>query len=110
MPVKKQPLRHCVACNAEKTKKELVRIVRSKEGDISVDLTGKKPGRGAYLCHDAACLAKAKKTKRLEHVFSCAIDPAIYQRLEQELTASPPTTPGAEAPKEKAKGKPSADG
>ena len=60
MQQKKVPMRKCIGCNESKTKKELVRIVRSPEGDISLDLTGKKSGRGAYICPDAECLKKAK--------------------------------------------------
>lgn len=60
-PQKKVPVRRCVGCNTQKPKKELVRIVRSPEGEVSVDLTGKRSGRGAYLCPSAACLAKARK-------------------------------------------------
>ena len=66
MQPKKTPMRKCVGCGEMKPKKELRRIVRSPEGEISVDLTGKKSGRGAYLCADPACLAKAEKGKRLD--------------------------------------------
>ena len=67
-PQKKVPVRRCVGCNAQKPKKELVRIVRSPEGEVGVDLTGKRSGRGAYLCPSASCLAKARKAKRLEQL------------------------------------------
>lgn len=83
--MKKVPVRKCVGCMEQKTKKELVRVVRSAEGNISVDTTGKKPGRGAYLCPSAACLAKARKAKRLERGFACEIPPEVYMRLEQEI-------------------------
>ena len=73
MKQKKIPMRTCTGCGEQKPKKELVRVVRSPEGEISLDTTGKKPGRGAYICPNAACLAKAKKAKRLERVFACAI-------------------------------------
>ena len=63
---KKIPVRRCVGCNAQRPKRELVRVVRSPEGEISIDLRGKAPGRGAYLCPSAACLAKARKAKRRE--------------------------------------------
>ena len=66
MQQKKIPMRKCIGCNESKSKKELVRIVRSPEGEISVDTTGKKNGRGAYICNDAECLRKARKSKRLE--------------------------------------------
>lgn len=68
-----------------KDKRTLVRIVRNKEGVISVDLTGKKPGRGAYICKNADCLNKAQKAKRLERAFSTAIEPEIYDVLRSEL-------------------------
>lgn len=83
--MKKVPVRKCVGCMEQKTKKELVRVVRSAQGEISVDLTGKKAGRGAYLCPDAACLAKARKAKRLERGFACEIPSEVYERLELEM-------------------------
>ena len=85
MAEKKIPMRKCLGCNEMKPKKELVRVVRSPEGEISLDLTGKKPGRGAYVCHDTACLAKARKAKRLEKAFSCEIPDGVYERMEEEL-------------------------
>lgn len=75
----------CLGCNEMKPKKELVRVVRSKEGEISLDPTGKKAGRGAYICKDAQCLKKARKARRLEKSFSCSISDEIYDRLEEEL-------------------------
>ena len=85
MVTKKIPVRRCVGCNEGKPKKELVRIVRSAEGEISVDLTGKKSGRGAYLCPKPDCLAKAQKAKRLERALDCAIPDEVYDRLAQEI-------------------------
>ncbi|MBQ8107607.1 MAG: YlxR family protein [Ruminococcus sp.] len=85
MKVKKIPMRMCLGCNEMKPKKELVRVVRSKEGEISLDLTGKKAGRGAYICKDAQCLRKARKARRLEKSFSCAISDEIYAAMEGEL-------------------------
>ncbi|MDD2992505.1 hypothetical protein SDC9_155203 [bioreactor metagenome] len=87
MVTKKIPVRRCVGCNEGKPKKELVRIVRSAEGEISVDLTGKKSGRGAYLCPQPTCLAKAQKAKRLERALDCAIPDEVYARLAQEIEA-----------------------
>jgi predicted RNA-binding protein YlxR (DUF448 family) len=78
-------MRKCTGCNEMKPKKELVRVVRSPEGEVSLDLTGKKPGRGAYVCRDAACLSKARKAGRLERAFSCEIPPDVYERMEEEL-------------------------
>ena len=87
MVTKKIPVRRCVGCNEGKPKKELVRVVKTAEGEISVDVTGKKSGRGAYLCPDKKCLAKAQKAKRLERAFECAISEEIYERLAQEVEA-----------------------
>ena len=85
MVTKKVPVRRCVGCNEGKPKKELVRIVRSAEGEISVDVTGKKSGRGAYICPSRDCLAKAQTARRLERAFSCALPPEIYERLAAEV-------------------------
>ena len=85
MAERKIPLRKCIGCGEMKDKRELVRIVRNKEGGISVDLTGKKPGRGAYICKSIECLNKAQKAKRLERAFSAAIAPDIYNALRSEL-------------------------
>ena len=87
MAIRKIPQRKCVGCNTSKDKKELIRVVKNAEGEISVDLTGKKNGRGAYICHDAECLKKAKKAGRLEKSFECQISEEIYTRLMQEITA-----------------------
>lgn len=85
MKTRKTPMRMCLGCNEMKPKKELVRIVRSPEGEISIDLTGKKSGRGAYICKDAQCLVKARKARRLEKSFSCQIDSEVYDAMEAEL-------------------------
>ena len=85
MAERKIPLRKCIGCGEMKDKRELVRVVRSKEGEISVDLYGKKPGRGAYICRDVACLDKAQKAKRLERAFSTKIEPAIYEAMRKEI-------------------------
>ena len=84
-PQKKVPVRRCVGCNTQKPKKELVRIVRSPEGEVSVDLTGKRSGRGAYLCPSAACLAKARKAKRLEHAFGVPVPDEVFERLTEQM-------------------------
>lgn len=85
MQQRKIPMRKCIGCNEMKPKKELVRIVRSPEGEISVDLTGKKSGRGAYVCRSRDCLATAKKAKRIERAFECSISDEVYLRLETEI-------------------------
>ena len=93
MRPKKTPLRMCAGCGEMKPKKELARVVRAPQKEdesgsplppeISLDLTGKKPGRGAYLCLDAQCLKQARKSRRLERAFSCKIPEEVYQRLEE---------------------------
>ena len=84
--VKKIPMRMCLGCGEMKPKKELIRAVRSPEGDISIDLTGKKNGRGAYICRSAECFRKARKARRLEKSFSCKISDEVYDNMEKELT------------------------
>ena len=85
MKTRKTPLRMCLGCSEMKPKKELVRVVKSKEGEISLDLTGKKPGRGAYICKSAECFSKARKSRRFEKTFSCKIDEELYDEMEREL-------------------------
>ena len=84
---KKIPMRQCLGCREMKPKRELVRVVRSPAGDISLDFRGKAPGRGAYVCRDAQCLKKAIRAKALECAFSAQIPSEIYERLEQEMEA-----------------------
>ena len=85
MAIKKIPMRKCLGCMEQKPKKELVRVVKSADGDISLDLTGKKNGRGAYICPEVSCLEKAKKAKRLERAFEGAIPAEVYEAMESEL-------------------------
>lgn len=85
MKQKKIPLRMCAGCGEHKQKKEMVRVVKSPEGEISLDLSGRKPGRGAYICPSLECLQKARKAKRLERTFSCQIPDTIYNAMEKEL-------------------------
>lgn len=87
MPEKRVPFRKCTGCGEMKPKKELVRVVKGPEGDISLDGTGKKPGRGAYVCPCLECLTAARKARRLEKTFSCRIPEAVYTQLEEELQA-----------------------
>ncbi|MDD2418706.1 MAG: YlxR family protein [Oscillospiraceae bacterium] len=82
---KKVPLRMCTGCGEMKPKKELVRVVKSPENEISLDKTGRMPGRGAYVCPNPECLKAARKARRLEKAFSCAIPAEVYNRLEEEL-------------------------
>lgn len=86
--VKKIPMRMCLGCGEMKPKRELIRAVKTPEGDVLLDLTGKKSGRGAYICRSLECFAKAKKARRFEKAFSMQIDNAVYQRMEDELRES----------------------
>ncbi len=86
MKSQRVPMRMCLGCNEMKPKKELVRVVKSKEGEISLDLTGKKAGRGAYICKKAECLRLARKAGRFEKSFSCRIEDSVYDGLEAELS------------------------
>lgn len=85
MQAKRIPMRMCTGCGEMKPKRELVRVVKSAEGEISLDLTGKKAGRGAYVCRSLACLQKARKARRFEKAFSCQIPTEVYDRMEEEL-------------------------
>ena len=85
--VKKIPQRQCVGCREMKDKKALLRVVKSPEGEISLDFTGKKPGRGAYVCHAVECLQRARKSRALERAFETAITPEIYEALEKEMVS-----------------------
>ena len=88
MQTKHVPMRMCNGCGEMKSKKELVRVVKSKEGEISLDLTGKKAGRGAYVCSNLECLQKARKARRLEKAFSARIPDEIYDEMEKQLKNS----------------------
>ena len=79
--MKKQPQRTCMGCNQKKDKNQLIRIVKSKDKEIFIDRTGKKEGRGAYICDDVKCLEKLIKSKRLEKVFEMTISQEIYESL-----------------------------
>ena len=82
---RKVPMRKCVGCGEMKPKKELIRVVRSPEGAVSLDFRGKLPGRGAYVCPDPACLAKARKSKGLERAFETALPPEVWEDLEAQM-------------------------
>ena len=84
--VKKQPTRRCTGCGEHFPKKELIRVLRTPEGEILLDESGKKSGRGAYICKSAACFKKARKQRRLESSLDCSIPEEVYNRLEEELT------------------------
>lgn len=88
MQPKKVPMRMCTGCGEMKSKREMVRVVKSPEGEISLDLTGKKAGRGAYVCRSIDCLQKARRARRLEKAFSCRIPDEVYDKMEEELQDS----------------------
>ena len=85
MSVKKIPLRQCIGCGEMKNKKEMVRILKTAEGEIVLDATGKKNGRGAYICPSMDCFRKAKKSRGLDRSFKMAVPAEIYDRLEKEM-------------------------
>ena len=84
--VRKTPTRRCTGCGEHFPKNTLIRVLRTPEGEVVLDLTGKKNGRGAYICKSAACLKKARKSKRIESSLECAISDELYERMEEELT------------------------
>ena len=85
---KKIPLRMCLCCREMKPKKELVRVVMNKEGVIALDLTGKAPGRGAYLCREKECMKKLLKTRALDRGFGKTVPEEIYLQIQKELAGS----------------------
>ncbi len=85
MAEKKTPMRKCIGCNEMKDKKQLIRIVRNSEGEISVDLTGKLNGRGAYICKSIKCFDAAAKAKRIEKAFKTKIPDEIYPKLRESI-------------------------
>lgn len=89
MKQRKVPLRKCTGCQEMKSKKELIRIVRTDAGEFSLDATGKKPGRGAYICPTKECMEKAQKSKGLERSFKAAVPKDVYEQLLRELSGEP---------------------
>lgn len=83
--VKKIPMRQCMGCNEHKPKGELIRVVRSPEGEIMLDFTGRKNGRGAYLCRNTACLRRAAKSHRIDRVLECTIPDTVYEDMAKEI-------------------------
>lgn len=83
--VRKIPMRQCLGCNEHKPKREMLRVLRTPEGEILLDLTGKKSGRGAYICPKASCLKKARKTKRIDRELGVTIDEVVYDEMERVL-------------------------
>lgn len=86
MKVKKIPQRMCTGCMTMKAKKELIRVVKNKDGEVSIDLIGKKPGRGAYICKSTECLEKAVKSRRIERNLETKIGEELFQKLREEIT------------------------
>ncbi len=86
MHERKVPMRMCSGCGEMKPKKELVRVVKSSGQEISLDLTGRKPGRGAYVCRSIDCLKAARKARRFEKAFSCKIPDEVFDRMEEEIS------------------------
>ncbi|MCI8651484.1 MAG: YlxR family protein [Oscillospiraceae bacterium] len=84
---KKIPVRQCLGCREHKPKPELIRVVRSPEGEVSLDFKGKKPGRGAYLCPDPECLKRARKSRALERAFSAPLPDEVWGQLEEQMKA-----------------------
>ncbi len=82
---KRIPERKCIGCQGRFPKPMLVRVLRTPDGEVLLDLTGKKSGRGAYICKNSSCLKKARKAKRLESALECNIPDEIYERMEEEL-------------------------
>ena len=85
MSMKKVPLRQCIGCQEMKSKKEMIRVIKTAEDEIMLDATGRKNGRGAYLCPSMECLKKAVKGKGLERSFKMAIPKEVYETLEEEM-------------------------
>ena len=85
MKTRKIPMRKCTGCQQVKEKRQLLRVVRDPEGNVSIDRSGRKSGRGAYLCEDLSCLEKAVKTKALERSLETEISPEVYESLRKEL-------------------------
>lgn len=86
---KKIPMRQCLGCREMKPKRELIRAVKSPDGEVNLDFKGKMPGRGAYLCPNGECLKKAMKSQALERAFSVQIPEEIYEELRQQMEAKP---------------------
>lgn len=87
MQEKRVPLRKCIGCGEMSGKKTLLRIVRSKEGVVEVDPTGKKSGRGAYICREPECFSQVRRQKKLERALKCQIPDEVYEAVEKELSS-----------------------
>ncbi len=83
--VRKTPVRQCLGCNEHKPKKEMLRVLRTPDGEITLDFTGKKSGRGAYICSKASCLKRARKSRRIDRALECDIPEEVYDAMEKAL-------------------------
>ncbi len=83
--IKKIPERQCLGCNARRPKRELIRVVRAPDGSVSLDFNGRASGRGAYICPDVRCFARARKSRRIEHSLDCKISDELYDELERGI-------------------------
>lgn len=83
---RKIPERQCLGCNEKQPKPELLRVVRTPDGEVSLDFTGKKSGRGAYICKSLKCLQKARKSHRIDRNLDCTVPDEVYDRMEKELS------------------------
>lgn len=83
--VRKIPVRQCLGCNEHKPKKEMLRVLRTPEGEITLDFTGKKSGRGAYICPKTSCLKRARKSRRIDRALECNIPDEVYDAMEKVL-------------------------
>lgn len=92
MPEKKQPQRQCLGCMERRDKKELIRIIRTPEAIVELDFTGRKNGRGAYICNRTECLAKARMRNSIARALKCEITPEIYDQLLSKLNTGPEGT------------------
>ena len=93
MQTRKIPLRRCLGCGESFPKKELIRVIRDPDGAVSLDFTGKKSGRGAYVCHSAACFKKARKQNRFASALECEIPADVLDALEEEISREIPLVP-----------------
>ena len=84
--VRKIPVRQCLGCNEHKPKKEMLRVLRTPEGEVTLDFTGKKSGRGAYICPKVSCLKRARKSRRIDRALECSIPEEVYDTMEKALT------------------------
>lgn len=84
--IKKIPERQCLGCNEHKPKKDLLRVVRTPDGEILLDFTGKKNGRGAYICQSVGCLKKARRSKRIDRSLNVTVPDEVYDNMERELS------------------------